>query len=226
MNRVPPESEDLAVAPSFPSEDQVRAGLERMLASKEFAGSAQLSRFLRHIVESALEGRASILKETVIGVSVFNRGPSYDPKADPIVRVEARRLRTRLIAYYKRNGANEPIRISLPKGAYVPAFEIAPAGGHEQSSEAVLVAAERQRKLSPQWATAIGVLLCAGAVMLAAVVYRANDPQRPANRFWASLLQADRRYSFPPIAAWWCWRTFRISPFRFPNTYPENTGSA
>ena len=107
-----------------PTREQILAGLERILASAEFAESAQLSRFLRHVVESRLAGDSGLLKESAIGTEVFRRGPTYDPKVDPIVRVEARRLRSRLDAYYEDKGAGDPIRISLPKGGYSPAFEI------------------------------------------------------------------------------------------------------
>src|SRR5215467_8489983 len=93
----------------------VLATLERVLASSEFAASAQLSRFLRHVVENGLAGDAQFLKETAIGVTVFNRRSGYDPKIDPIVRVEARRLRARLESYYNTGGKDDPVQISLPK---------------------------------------------------------------------------------------------------------------
>jgi hypothetical protein len=172
-----------------PRADLVRAALERILASHEFVGSAQLSRFFRHIVENSLSGGNSDLRETVIGVTVFNRGPSYDPKADPIVRVEARRLRTRLDAYYQKNGGAEAIRISLPKGGYVPSFEVVQTASETIPRPAV---ARRVRKFLSGWAAAV-LLLCAGAVIAAgALVYRAQEPDRLAALFWSSLLQANR----------------------------------
>src|SRR5712671_1078140 len=74
--------------------------LQRILASKEFASSARMSRFLRFAVERALSGQSEQLKEYVLGVEVFDRKESYDPRVDPIVRVEARRLRSKLESYY------------------------------------------------------------------------------------------------------------------------------
>src|SRR5215472_5987356 len=103
--------------------DRILACLEKVLAAEEFANSVQLSRFLRHIVESAVHGTDTSLKESAIGVAVFNRRASYDPKLDPIVRVEARRLRQRLDEYYRRTEGVDPVRICVPKGGYVPAFE-------------------------------------------------------------------------------------------------------
>lgn len=77
---------------------------------------------LAFIVESALNGRAAEIKEAVIGVEVLGRSSGFDPKIDPIVRVEASRLRTRLDSYYQNEGHADPLEIAIPKGAYVPVF--------------------------------------------------------------------------------------------------------
>ena len=102
--------------------DQVRAQLDRMLASAAFAGADRSSRFLRFVIDRALDGRREEIKESIIGVEVLGRSPSFDPKTDPIVRVEAGRLRTRLDAYYESEGKADPILIALPKGGYFPEF--------------------------------------------------------------------------------------------------------
>src|SRR5579871_3392643 len=106
--------------------DRILGCLDNVLASEEFSSSQQLSLFLRHIVENTAHGTDTSLKESAIGVAVFNRRAAYDPKLDPIVRVEARRLRLRLDDYYRRTGWVDPVRICLPKGGYVPVFEMAP----------------------------------------------------------------------------------------------------
>ena len=77
-------------------------------------------RFLRLAVERTLEGKADELKEYLIGVEVFDRPSSYDPRVDPIVRVEARRLRSKLKAYYAGDGNNDPVRIEFRTGSYAP----------------------------------------------------------------------------------------------------------
>src|SRR5215475_10280351 len=105
--------------------DAILACLDNVLASEEFSNSQQLSLFLRHIVENTAHGTDTSLKESAVGVAVFNRKASYDPKLDPIVRVEARRLRLRLDDYYRRTGGVDPVRICLPKGGYVPVFQMA-----------------------------------------------------------------------------------------------------
>lgn len=101
----------------------VRAELDKIFASPDFFRSARMRRLLDFIVSSSLApdgDSAAGLKESLIGVAVFDRDPSYDPKADPIVRVEARRLRTKLAEYYEGPGEDDPVLIELPKGAYIP----------------------------------------------------------------------------------------------------------
>ena len=101
----------------------VRAQLDRIVSSGGFARSGRLVRFLRFVVEQALSGKQECLKEQTIGIQVFDRKPDYDPRVDPIVRVEARRLRAKLKAYYTSRGrSDDNVLIGLPKGTYVPFF--------------------------------------------------------------------------------------------------------
>ena len=83
--------------------------LRKILASPMFVNSARMSRFLQLAVERTLEQRGEELKEYVIGVEVFDRSPSFDPRIDPIVRVEARRLRAKLKAYYESVGSQDEV---------------------------------------------------------------------------------------------------------------------
>jgi serine/threonine-protein kinase len=105
-----------------PAPESVRAQCEKILASSGFAGSERLSRFLRFVVDQALQGNQ--LKETLVGMEVFGRKPSYDTRLDGVVRVEAVKLRARLKEYYDAEGVHDPVRIDLPKGGYVPSFEV------------------------------------------------------------------------------------------------------
>jgi tetratricopeptide (TPR) repeat protein len=116
------------------SEHQARRRqLERVLESRLFTRSEQLSRLLRFLVEQCLAGRDRELKESVIGVEVFGRKPNYNPKFDPIVRTEARRLRARLSEYYQDEGKGDALVIELPKGGYVPVIcSIAPGEARAQ----------------------------------------------------------------------------------------------
>ena len=96
--------------------------LERVLSSACFARSEGLSKLLRFLVERQIAGRASELKESLIGVEVYGRRPDYDPKRDSTVRSEVARLRARLVSYYANEGRADPLLIELPKGGYVPRF--------------------------------------------------------------------------------------------------------
>ena len=100
----------------------VEAELARLIGQPEFANSDRMSRFLRYSVERSLAGDRVGLKESVIGAEVFDRPPGYDPKADPVVRNEARRLRAKLEDSYARV-APPRVRISVPKGSYAAVFE-------------------------------------------------------------------------------------------------------
>jgi len=101
-----------------PSPSAVRKSLDRALAHRPFNRSPVLSRFLTHVVNHALTRDASSLKEYVLGVEVFDRSESFDPRIDTIVRVQARRLRQALAAYYAGEGIQEQIRFEMPKGQY------------------------------------------------------------------------------------------------------------
>jgi len=99
---------------------EVAAALDLILASDVFAKVERPSRFLRHVVEASLRGEQNLLKETLLGIEIFGREPSWNPRIDPIVRQEAARLRKRLARYYET--ASPEVRIHLPVGTYVPVF--------------------------------------------------------------------------------------------------------
>ena len=105
-----------------PSEESIREALRKLSSSPRFASSERLCRFLRFTVEETLAGKTDQLKETIVGAEVFGRKPDYDPRLDAVVRIEAVKLRTRLKEYYDNEGRNDPVRIDLPKGGYVPVF--------------------------------------------------------------------------------------------------------
>jgi TolB-like protein len=102
----------------------IREQLDRILNSGPFAHSRRRQRFLKYIVNETLAGRGELLKGYNIAVEVFDRPESFDPAIDPLVRIEAARLRDKLREYYESEGQNDPIRIDLPKGAYAPHIEI------------------------------------------------------------------------------------------------------
>jgi Tol biopolymer transport system component len=113
------------VSASEPSASVVRAQLSRILSSELFSRSDRLSAFLRFIVERTLGGEGDTLKEQVIAVELYGKAPDFSTAADPIVRVDARRLRDRLREYYAA-APHDAVLISVPKGSYTPVFEINP----------------------------------------------------------------------------------------------------
>ncbi|HXA52598.1 MAG TPA: tetratricopeptide repeat protein [Candidatus Acidoferrum sp.] len=134
----------------------VREHLEKILAHRLFFRSARMVRFLRFAVERCLSGRADDLKEYVIGVEVFDRSGDYDPRVDPIVRVEARRLRAKLKAYYECDGAADPVIIEFLSGSYAPrishrrvAPETAPPAAAETAAITVVVLPFADLSLKP-----------------------------------------------------------------------------
>ena len=105
-----------------PSAQEVRAALERVVASEVMRSSPQLTAFLRFVVEAVLDGHSDRIKGYVIAVEALKRDSRFNPQIDPIVRVEATRLRRTLERYYAGAGADDPIVIALPRGTYVPTF--------------------------------------------------------------------------------------------------------
>ena len=98
--------------------DPTQAQLERILKSRTFTGAHRSQLFLRYIVERALAYPDEPLKEYGIALDVFERDPSYDPAINNTVRVEAGRLRSRLLEYYAGEGSADPLLIEVPRGAY------------------------------------------------------------------------------------------------------------
>jgi eukaryotic-like serine/threonine-protein kinase len=140
----------------------VRDQLQRIVNSPGFLHSERLRRFLTHCVDATLTGRLEDLKEYTIGRSAFDRPKHYNPAEDPIVRVEARRLRKKLEEYYQTH-TGDPVVIELPKGGYLPIFEFRP--------ERVA----RNPKLA--W-FAIGAVLCG---LAAAAIWLVERRPVPAN---------------------------------------------
>ena len=96
--------------------------LEQVVASAAFRSAPRLAAFLRFVVEMTLAGQSDRIKGYTIGVEALGRDESFDPQTDPIVRVEAGRLRRALARHYAGAGRNDAVVIELPLGRYVPAF--------------------------------------------------------------------------------------------------------
>jgi adenylate cyclase len=149
----------------------VQAQLEKVLASQAFAGSERLSRFLRFTVEQTLLGRGDQIKEYLLGLEVFDRTQAYDPRIDPIVRVEAGRLRSKISEYYETEGRDDTLLIQYRKGSYVPAFQKC------ESPTPKLAASPPTRGLLGRWKLAI---LLATLALAGSTVFWVIHRSRPA----------------------------------------------
>jgi hypothetical protein len=112
------------VGPPGPSaSDPRRALVDRIIVSSTFAKCERLSSLLAYVCDLTLNGRVKEINEQKIGEAVFGRPRNYDSSIDGIVRTQASRLRQRLELYFGEEGLDEPIRIVIPRGGYVPVFE-------------------------------------------------------------------------------------------------------
>ena len=109
-----------------PTAAAVGRALAEVLASPEFDASPRCRALLRFVVAEALASRGKGLSPMVIALAVFGRGADHDAAADPIVRLQAGRLRRSLERYYRLGGHLDPVRIALPRGGYAPVFHSGP----------------------------------------------------------------------------------------------------
>jgi Tol biopolymer transport system component len=147
------------MAAGTPSADVVRAQLTRILASEIFSRSDRLTAFLTYIVEQTLTGHGAALKEQVLAMEVYGKGADFGAAVDPIVRVDARRLRDKLREYYA-SAPHDAIVISVPKGSYAPTFEM---NGHAPATaiDAIGPAAASQLPVWQVRAAMVGLGVCA-----------------------------------------------------------------
>lgn len=101
---------------------EIREQLARIRSSPAFDAPDRAQKFLTYVVEEALQGRAERIKAYSIAIEVFGRDASFDAQNDPVVRIEAGRVRRALEHYYLLTGQKDPVLITVPKGGYVPTF--------------------------------------------------------------------------------------------------------
>jgi adenylate cyclase len=117
------------------SHDAIRAQLDRILTHREFRATDRMRDFLRFVVEETLAGRANRLKGYTIATRVFARGDDFDAAQDPVVRIQAGRLRRALERYYLVAGVRDPIFLDIPKGRYIPTFKAQSAAPERRRSK-------------------------------------------------------------------------------------------
>ncbi len=186
-------------------------------ASRGLSRSSLLPRFLLYICEQSLRGNARQLTEQRIGTFIFNRAPDYNPGEDNIVRSYARTLRRRLEEYFETEGRDEPMRIVIPRGGYVPIFETVTPAPRLSSNPAAALPPLREAPQPRLWETTsapripasrsswrfallgfcLGVLLSAGVWMLLRPT-RETQPQSPSHAIWAELFRQNHNSLIVP----------------------------
>lgn len=180
------------VSPSVPERDQILAALGRLLEWPEIARSPQLARFAGYIVERTLDGEQQAIKAYSIAVDVFGRPTDFDPQADPIVRVQARRLRALLQAYYQSAGAGERVRIRLPVGRYVPEFDLVddlpelPAAAPIAEAETSPAAPSSRGSITLSWFALAVIALGTGAIAFSLATWQ---PRQEAQALASAAVQ-------------------------------------
>lgn len=185
-----------------PSAVEVRAALERILASRCFEQAARSSKFLRFVVEQTLAGQGDRLKGYTVAIEVFGRSPDFDAQSDPLVRVEAGRLRRRLTEYYAEEGRNDAVRIELPRGSYSiaasyhpPPAEVLlgpmPSSGVAEQGDS----ASNRRK----WRRIRSVLIAVVALAGLAFFWRQLEVARQSGTAPSAIAARERSTGKPPI---------------------------
>ncbi|MBI3681277.1 MAG: PD40 domain-containing protein [Acidobacteria bacterium] len=159
-------------SPGGPSRPQVLAALDKIRASPGFRNAQRLSRFLQFVVELTLDGKHEEIKEYTIGTQVFDRGATFDPRLDSIVRVMANKLRAKLHEYYKEEGLHDPVIIELAPGSYTPVFRVASVERPEQPSIPA-------RHIRMGWRAIAGVAIALGIVASLVLATRKPPPASP-----------------------------------------------
>ncbi len=170
-------------------EDQIRAQLERVLASPPFRNSRRCQLLLRYAVEKACDGHVDELKERVVGSAVFGRDACYDTNQDAVVRNAAAEVRKKLAQYYLETGRVNELRIDLPPGSYLPEFHFLAPGPKIEPAPEVRTAHW------PIWALSVLV----GACLFGAGVYMGRPKPAPItvlDKFWQPVIESKGEVQF------------------------------
>ena len=171
-------------------QESVIAQLERMLSRPPLATSPSLSRLLRFVVEETLAGRSSEINEYNLGIRIFNRSADFNPRVDPIVRVQAHYLRAKLAHYYAGPGAQDPMVIELPARTYVPRYpqpepEAAALAAPAALPEASAAEPPNTSRRTAAMALGMAVVAAAAVVLLGGAGGAHHDPDLVAQDLYA-----------------------------------------
>ena len=150
-----------------PDASLVLAQLDRILASPQFTANDRRRAFLRYVIEESLAGRADRIKGFSVAMSVFGRNETFDSGTDPVVRLEARKLRRELEHFYLTDGREDPLIITIPKGSYVPSFEVTDPTESSAADDGPATHRRRLDARKPRFSA--GAILAIAAVVVLAI---------------------------------------------------------
>src|SRR3984957_8690664 len=185
--------------------------VQRIVASPGFMNSSRLSTFLLHVSKQSLIGEGGSLNERTIGEAVFERSPGYDPRDDNIVRSHASRLRLRLEDYFREEGVSEALRVSIPRGSYVPVFEPADSAPRTPVDELPAAAtapaqlssgaSKTPSRLSSKITVMLICLVVLSGAVAATVLYlrhRSSLLETPSHKLWTQVFRSDQQTIIVP----------------------------
>jgi tetratricopeptide (TPR) repeat protein len=198
----PPMTVDSEAVRDTPGPDEIRHAVDRVVVSEVFSRSPQLAAFLRFVVEAVLHNRQDRIKAYTIGIEVLRRDTKFDPQLDPIVRVEATRLRRAIERYYAGPGMNDPLLIDLPRGSYVPTFRYREPEAAAAAPVAGLATATTRVRPKTIAVCAAGALLAivaaVTAVQFGALRLPGSGALPPGNGMPTVIIEAPRVLGAPP----------------------------
>ena len=106
----------------LPNGDEIKRQLARMQASPDFNATPQQLALFKYVIKQTLAGHTERIKGFRVATEVFGRSSDFDQSTDPIVSIQASRLRLAINRYYETAGKNDPLQISIPRGTYAPEF--------------------------------------------------------------------------------------------------------
>ncbi len=182
------------------------AHLDKVLGSATFKGAWRQQRLLRYLVERHLKGGDSELKEYSLGVEVFDKGADFDPRLDPIVRVEVSRLRNRLKKYYDSEGKEDSICIILPRGSYVPRFvsreeqKAAERGGESLGEASGPVSTAAPYRMRVIWIAAPALVFIAAWLLVRLIPGSFSGESKNAGYSFVRLTREQARCTYPNLS--------------------------
>ncbi len=187
--------------------------VERVVATPGFSKSPRLSSLLQHVVRQTLHGRDGELTEQLIGERIFGRPVGYDSRDDNIVRAHASRLRHRLDAYFGEQGKEEPLRVVIPRGSYVPYFErVSPASPAphpiaitaDRRAEEAAEPFQEKARWGARWIRLAASFACLASLLLAGPVMRTGwgailaRTAGPRHTLWSAIFSGNRETLIVP----------------------------